>query len=439
MTQAARPLISMLCWHDYTAITRTRCVPSAILDDRLRNGLGWATAGWALDPFEGIAANPWGPVSELRQVPDMSARVILPGDENHAGMDLILVNSRTLDGDPWPACPRQMARAALDKLHRQEGLSLLSTMEHEFSYDQPGLAAGTPFSVQAIRRYADFADKLVQAAQETGLPLETVEPEFGRGQMELAFYPQAGMGALDTMVMVREVVREVARRCGGQASFTPKRHPQAVGNGAHLHFSFVDGSGTPILYDPSTEHGFSERAGWFIGGVFAHLRGLLALTAASPVSYLRLKPHSWAAGFTAFGVQNRECALRVCPAPAGSDPARAINLEYRPMDGTANPHLAIAGILEAGLEGMRLQTPPPPVCPGDPADMSEPDRRALGIEPLPQSLEEALRAFRDDQLFADVFDPEFRDVYIAIKRHENKLANAKTPEDLCAAYFYAYA
>ena len=109
------------------------------------------------------------------------------------------------------------------------------------------------------------------------------------------------MAAADKALVTREVVREVARRHGLEASFTPKPSPDAVGSGCHVHFSLRDADGLNVAHDPDGPLGLSAVAARFCAGILAHVDALVAVTAPTPVSYYRLGPHHWSCGFRAIG------------------------------------------------------------------------------------------------------------------------------------------
>jgi glutamine synthetase len=121
------------------------------------------------------------------------------------------------------------------------------------------------------------------------------------------------------------------------------------------------------------------------------MSALTAVSAPTPASYLRLGPGHWSCGYAAFGVQNREAALRVCPAP-GRDPemaAAATNLELRTPDGTCNPYLLVGALALAGLEGIRADLPLPALIDRDPHALSAAERAELNVQPLPSNLSAA--------------------------------------------------
>src|SRR3712207_2762199 len=222
-------------------------------------------------------------------------------------------------------------------------------------------------------------------------------PEYGQGQFEIPWAPAGGVAAADRAAALREVVREVARTLGYRASFAPMADPEGVGNGVHVHMSLVDAGGHPVFYDPDRPGRLSTTAARFAAGILEHLPALCALTAPSVVSYLRLGPHHWSAGFGSVSERDREATIRIPPTTdfAGADPARQFNLEFRAADAAACPHLALAVLVLAGLRGIREELPEPPLVEGDPSELDEAERRRLGIRPLPASLEEALEALEE--------------------------------------------
>ncbi len=283
----------------------------------LEHGLGWAVAGQALTPFSEIAPNPWGPSTEVRQVPDPAAHVNLPAFEGRAPFDLYLCDSRNPDGSPWECCTRDFARRALAALEAEFGLQFVGAFEHEFTLTA---ATGTitpapPFSVEALRVAPRFTADLADALHAAGLEPETVEPEYGDLQVEVTTAPATGLAAADRAILCREVIREVARWHGLRATFSPKPTPQGVGNGAHLHFSFADTTGTNVTRDPLTASQASPFAEAFIAGVLDHMPALVAYTSPSAVSFLRLGPHHWTAASPVSGSRTARRRSGSAPLP----------------------------------------------------------------------------------------------------------------------------
>ena len=433
-----------LVWNDLVGLSRTRGMPVAEYERRrahgLAHGLGWALAGQALTPFEDIAANPWGSMGEVRQTPDDDTRCRVTLRPDHPALHLVLCNSLQPDGSPWECCTRSFLAQALDALEAETGLTPRIAYENEFTLIGEDLHWAPPFSLDAVRRIAPFADLCVAALLDAGVGLETFEPEYGVGQFEVSCGPAAGIAGADRVVVTREVIREAARQCGVRATFTPKPAPDAVGNGCHLHVSLWDADGRPAAFDAGRPGELSAVAGSFVAGVQRHLAGLCALAAPSPISYLRLGPHHWSCGYDAVGVQNREAAIRICPSPVSDVRKRgdAFNIEFRFTDATASPYLAIGAIVRAGLEGVRAGLPAPTLVDRDPADLSDHERGSLGINMLPASLDAALDAFERDSTARGWFTPTMVEAYTALKRHEATAFIESTPKRMCERYVLAY-
>lgn len=432
--------IVQLGWSDYVGLTRVRGVPLAELEGRMAHGLGWAVAGQALTPFADIAPNPWGPMQEVRQVPVAATRTRVDLWDDVSAFHLVMCDSRNPDGTTWDCCTRGFMNAALDDFRAATGLEFTAAFEHEFTLVGSGLPDAPPFSLETVRTAAGFTGDIAAALTEAGVSPETIEPEYGYLQYEVTTAPAVGSMAGDRAIITRELIREVARRRGARATFSPKPSLDGVGNGAHVHFSFLDADGRNAAYDPDGVAGASVVAQRFIAGVLRHMRAMTALVAPSPVSYYRLGPHHWSCGFASFGVQNREAAIRICPSPS-QDPAtraRGFNMELRPPDASASPYMVIGALVRAGLEGIRDELPLPAACDRDPADLTDAERAELGIVPLPASLTEALEALDADERARAWLPPVMYESYVAVKRAEIELAAAADPTEVARRYRDAY-
>jgi glutamine synthetase len=429
--------IVLLVWTDYVGITRCRGVPVSQFKDRHATGLGWAVAGQALTPFEDIAPNPWGPMMEVRQTPVLTTQTRIAIWDDAPAFHFALCDSM-LAGTNWDCCVRGLLKSALADLKSETGLSLAAAFEHEFRLSGNDLPWIVPFSVEQMRVVAPFTADLTRALLAADVGLETVEPEYGVRQYEISCGPAIGLAGADRCVITREVIREVARRRGFRASFTPKPTPTSVGNGAHVHFSLVDGKGVNRTYDAGQPATLSLTAQLFAAGVVRYMPDLCALVAPSPVSYLRLGPHHWSCGYAAFGVQNREATIRACPSPDPTKSSKAFNLELRPPDATASPYMVLAALVRAGLEGIRQKLPLPAILDRDPADYSESERAALGVRPLPSSLGEALDLMLASKTVSSWLPDVMRDSYVAVKRKEIEMFAEATPEAMCQRYHDAY-
>jgi glutamine synthetase len=412
---------------DLSAITRGRAVPLAELAERLPIGVGWVPANSALTAFGPIAdANPWGSVGDVRLLPDPETEVRVADLSGLSPLHFFQCDVVNLDGTGWPACPRVFLKRVVNEFMDETGLQVVAAFEHEF-YLRPDLAPaafGAPFSMQAFRQADRFGPLLVGSLRAAGLEPQTFLPEYGIGQFELTCQPAPALVAADRAVAVREVVRDVARSVGWRATFTPVLEPGLPANGAHVHLSLLDRSGRPAGYDPQRELGLSAVAAGFAGGVLAHLPALCAFAAPSVISYLRLAPHNWSTSVVGVG-NDREAAVRIpgiWDGPKTAEPGAQFNLEFRFPDAAACPHLLLALLMRAGLQGIRDGTG----LPTDPGDA------------LPESLEGALSALNVNQAARSWLPAELLETYLAVKSTEMAHLRDRSAIEACWAYLDVY-
>ncbi|MEP2203829.1 MAG: glutamine synthetase family protein, partial [Tateyamaria sp.] len=285
-----------------------------------------------------------------------------------------------------------------------------------------------------------FAETLMAALDQSGLASDTFMKEYGANQYEVTNDPAAGHQSADQAVILREVTRMTAKRFNEDVTFTPIRDPDGVGNGVHIHISFLDESGAPATYDKDGVAGMSKITGSFIAGVLKYLDSIIALTAPSDVSYLRLTPHRWSAAYNNLGFRDREASVRICPVTA-TDPssiARQYNFEYRAADAAASPYLALAAIIHAGAQGIEDAMPAPNVTEEDLSVLSPEELKSRGYVRLPETLELALQRFESNETVCGWFPADFAAVYTAHKRGEIAHLNDKDTSARCAAYEEVY-
>lgn len=432
-------LVALVCC-DLGAIVRGRSLPASAFEQDPAAGVGWVPANHALTPIGTLAEpNPFGSVGDLRLLPDPATRARVEGEGSCEPLDLVLCDIAETDGEPWECCPRRFLREALGQLERELGLRVLASFEHEFQLPSEEPAA-LPFSLEAQRRAGLFPGRAMRALEQAGAEPERFMPEYASHQFEIPVRPAEGVGAADRALVLREVVRELARREGRRASFSPLLDPAEAGNGVHIHLSLLDREGRPVLYDPARPGSLSELGGRFAAGILRHAGALSALTAPSPVSAARLAPHHWGAGAACLGLRNREALLRIPPlvAPGGAEPDRQMRLEYRAADAAANPYLALGAIVRAGLEGVRAGLEPPPLLERDPATLDAREAQRYGVGELPATLEGALAALAADELARAWMPPLMHEAYLAVKRSELQAATGADPAELCARYARIY-
>jgi glutamine synthetase len=212
------------------------------------------------------------------------------------------------------------------------------------------------------------------------------------------------------------MVRTVAEQHGLWATFMPKPFAHLTGNGAHYHLSLADAKSRRNLFlDEKAEYGLSQLGRWFMGGVLHHARGLSAITAPLVNSYKRLirgAPRSgatWAPVYLTYGPANRTQMIRI-PGPG--------RIENRVVDGAANPYLACAAILGAGLDGIENKMDPGVANTANLYEVPEDELARRGIYFLPITLREALDCLEADTVVKQALGNEFACYYIAVKTEE---------------------
>lgn len=417
---------------DLVAMVRGRALPRAVLLHG-GTGVGWVPANLALTAFGGIAdPNPFGSLGDLRLLPDPDSEVLLsPSTIGGDPLSLFLANQTNLDGTAWECDPRSALEVAIAKLEVSSDLHVMASFEHEFTLQllDGSSLAGSPFGLDAFRAAEPFGTQLLVALSTAGLEFENWLPEYGAGQFEITLKPEGALVAADHAIILREIVRDVARANSFRASFSPLLNTTSVSNGVHVHLSLWRDD-VPVTYQRGTPGELSPLAAGAFAGILKHAEALLAWTAPSRISFLRLKPHRWSAGAICIAKQNREALLRICPIVefGGGDVAAAFNVEYRAADATANPWLVLAVLIHAMTEGLEEGGVLPEILLGD-------ERAA---RPLPSTLDEAIAAFKADSIASAWFAPDLVATHLAIREAESVAMVGLTDDEKCARYSSVY-
>lgn len=429
--------ITMFCYTDLSAQVRGKGFPTRQLDKRLKSGMGWTPNNIMFTALGTIAPGEWGSHGDVMLMPDTAAGVEVDFGDGTPAERFYLCDVKNTDGTAWDCCPRSLLKDAADELLRETGLTLRATFEHEFIYSGANARPGDNYALDAVRRHGRFGETYLAALAAAGVEVDSYLAEFAPGQFEVTVPPQDPVAACDTAMIIRELARATAWRFGQSVSFSPRVQADGLGNGVHIHFSLWDKEGNPVSRDPDRPFDLSEVAGQFLSGIVRHMPALCAFTAPTPVSYLRLVPHSWTGIWSNVGVRDREAGLRICPT-FGNDPAsvaRQFNFEYRAADATGNPYLQLAVILRAGLAGIRDKlADPSPTVEEDPEAMDESERRARNIQRLPASADEAIAALEADATVQSFMPHRLLTAYLANKRGELALGRAWTPQEICQRY-----
>lgn len=406
-----------LLWCDNANLIRAKAFHIGFLAENYTDGIGISMAQQGV-PIMGDAIAPnsnLGPVGEVWLVPDWSTLQALPYAPGHAS---VMANMR-LHQQAWELCPRAFLQRAIAQAQAAD-LQIQAAFENEFyllkttaNGDQVPVDQTLFASTAGMNINRAVIDDITEALLAQGIPVERYYPESGHGQQEISIRYTNALQAADWQITFRETVRGVALRHGLTASFLPKIFADQAGSGCHLHLSLWQ-AGTNITPDAEGQ-GLSKPALCFVGGILQHLTALMALTTPSSNSYRRLQPHVWSGAFRAWGVDNREAAVRV---PSNPSPPSPTHFEIKTVDASANPYLALGGAIAAGLDGIdRNLTPGDPVA-VDPGHLSDADRQQRQIDRLPLNLGEAIASLRQDPILLEALGPKLATAFLAVRQAE---------------------
>ncbi|MBV8910160.1 MAG: glutamine synthetase [Gammaproteobacteria bacterium] len=421
-SQLREPLV-FVGTSDLSGHFRGKSFAASELAGRMQRGVGLAPTNIYMGAFGPIQFTSFGTVGEVFLVPDPTTRVFVPF-EGGASEFFFIGDIRTGDGTPWDFCPRHLLRRALGELRRETGLELYASFEQELIYRGVPSHPWHPYELDALRRQGLFGETLLGAMRQAGVTPDSFLAEYGPQQFEVTSAPAKGLRAADDAVIVRELTRAVAGRFGQEVSLTPLPAANGVGNGTHVHFSFLDADGGPVLYDEHRPWNLADTGRQFVAGIQLHLPALCALTTPSVVSYFRLRPNRWAPVYADARPLDRGAAVRIAPlnAPDTIGRARQLNVEFRVADATASPYLTLAAIVHAGVDGIRRH-----------AEINPDDRR-----PLPASLAEALTLLERTPAARSWLGAELLAGYLAFKRAELAALDGLEEGEICRRYAEVY-
>jgi glutamine synthetase len=320
------------------------------------------------------------------------------------------------DGSPSQESPRNVLKRVIERFAALD-MSPIVGPELEF-YVMEQVAA----AVNGWKRYGDAPGNVyvsglkgdpenillrsLRHLADYGLDVVAANHEFCSGQFEINLWHSEALTAADRAYRFKGAMKELARREGKMATFMAKPFNDEGGSGFHLHFSTWTSDGTPVFDDPDGQLGLSDVARSAIAGVLAHAPALAALCNPTINSYKRFGPDTLAPWLIDWGSDNRSAMVRIPP-----ERGRASRLELRLGDATANPYLAISGLLAAAYLGIRDKLQPPEPLEGYGYDLAKADK-------LPADLNSALDALEADQEFAELLGPVFTAAFLAYKRNE---------------------
>mgnify|MGYP002546284160 FL=1 len=366
--------------------------------------------------------------SDMYLYPDLDSFVIFPwyGEGERAAR--LICDVYKPDGTPFEGDPRGLLKKVLRQAEEMGFSGFNVGPECEFflfNYDEDGHPTTKSFDRGAYFELGptDLGESarrdMCLALEDMGFEIEASHHECANGQHEIDFKYADALCAADNIVTFKLVVKTVAHMHNMYATFMPKPVYGKAGSGMHVNMSLMK-DGKNAFYDPDDSLGLSKTAYSFIAGILEHARGMCAVTNPLVNSYKRLVSGYEAPVYIAWSASNRSPLIRI-PAQTGTTQ----RIELRSPDSAANPYLALAVCLAAGLDGIRNHIDPPASVDGNIFEMSDEERRSQKIECLPENLMEAIEALEKDPLICGVLGSHICKRYIEAKKEEWK--------DYCAA------
>ncbi len=380
---------------DITGITKNVSIMTHQIDKALDGGITFD--GSSIDGFVRVEE------SDMYLMPDISTFTVFPWTSSPREARLIC-DVYKMDGTPFEGCPRYILKKAL-KDSEGMGYTMNVGPECEFFLFHTDEFGNPSLEVHDQASYFDLApmdmggnarNDISMTLKSMGFKIETSHHEVAPGQHEIDFEYADALKTADNIMTFKMVVRIIAQRHGLHATFMPKPHVGISGSGMHLNISLSGENGENAFYDPEDAIELSDKAYAFLGGLLEHAKAFTALTNPTVNSYKRLIPGYEAPILVAWSLSNRSPLIRI---PAGR--GKSTRLELRSPDPSANPYLALAATLKAGLDGIKKNTRPPEPISSNLYHITEKDAELLGMERLPSTLCEAIDAFSQSPLMKE--------------------------------------
>lgn len=428
--------IIRLSFPDQHGLLRGKSVMADEAEQALRNGCTNTTTLLAKDtshktvfpvftPGGGFGNPEMSNAGDIVMVPIPSSFQVLPWAPKTGWM---LCDVYFPSGNPIPFFTRQILKDALANLS-EAGFDYLAGLEvecHIYKLEDPKLSpadAGQPatppevsllahgfhyLTEQRMDEYDPVLELIRRDLLKLGLPLRSMECEFGPSQIEVTFKPRGGMETADNMMLYRSAVKQICKRNGYHATFMCRPGlPNAFSSGWHLHQSLLKTKDGLNAFMPASDDDLLSDVGMsFVGGLIDHAAAATVFTTPTINGYKRYKPNSLAPERTVWGKDNKGAMVRVVGTGA-LDPAT--HLENRVGEPAANPYLYLASQIISGLDGINNETQPPPPT-DNPYDPS--------AQRLPSNILEALSALNDSAVFRAALGDEFVDYLLHLKHAE---------------------
>lgn len=358
--------------------------------------------------------------SDMYLYPDLDTFEIFPWRPQQGKVARLICDVYKPDGTIFQSDPRYVLKKVMSQA-KSMGLEFDVGPECEFFLfhtDDDGLpttvtheSAGY-FDLGPLDLGENARRDMVLTLEDMGYEIEASHHESAPAQHEIDLHYDEALASADSIMTFKLVVKTIGKRHGLHATFMPKPKSGINGSGMHINMSMRK-DGINIFHDSKDPAGLSKEAYWFIGGLMKHMKAICFITNPVVNSYKRLVPGYEAPVYIAWSARNRTPLIRI-PDTRGD----AVRIELRSPDPSANPYLALAVCLAAGLEGIQNEIMPPKSVDCNIYEMSEEERKASGIEMLPGSLLEAAREFEKDAFIQSVLGEDLSKKYIEAKTRE---------------------
>ena len=394
---------------DLNGIWRGKLMPASQLEKVLGGSLRMPHSVPAIDIFgEDVADSPLIFASgDADSLCLPTQRGPLPELWQNKAAQFVPVVMATEDGTPSSIDPRQILAGVAQKL-KALGLTPVMAVEMEFYLVKPGPTSpqseAQMLAIDNVDDHSAFFEAVYAACAAYGIPADAAISEGGAGQFEInLLHGPDPLEAADNAVFFKRIVKGVAKAQGLEASFMPKPYLNQSGSGLHVHFSLLNEAGENV-FDDGSDAG-SETLRHCVNGLLRLMPACTLIFAPHLNSYRRLTPNSHAPTGIGWGYENRTSAIRI---PGGNPKARRI--EHRVAGADANPYLLLAALLAGVLEGLEARENPPAPTVGNAYE--------AGLQQLPADWAAAIAAFETNAVLKTHLNPQFCDVFTAIKQQE---------------------
>lgn len=404
-----------LWFTDVIGSLKSVAVAPAELEAAFDEGIGFD--GSAIEGFARVYE------SDMLAKPDPTTFQILPWRSEGPGVARMFCDIQMPDGTPSYADPRWVLKRTLAKA-ADMGFTFYTHPEIEFYlFRGKTEEVGEPEPVDHVGYFDqsasgpgyDFRRNAITMLESMGISVEFSHHEDGPGQQEIDLRYADALSTADNIMTFKLVVKEVALQEGVRASFMPKPLRDHPGSGMHTHLSLFEGDRN-AFYEAGAQYQLSKVGRSFIAGILKHAPEFTAITNQYVNSYKRLTGGGEAPAYICWGHNNRSALVRI--PMYKPDKGQSTRIEYRALDSAANPYLAYAVLLAAGLKGIEENYPLPEGAEDDVWSLTDAERRALGIHLLPQTLDQAISAMENSELVAETLGEHVFDFFLRNKRAE---------------------